>query len=175
MKPAWWSILILSTVGLPGCYDFDSPIDPAPKLALDQALLGTWRCLPFDAEPDSEAATFVVGTSAERVYSISFPQPDKEPERYEAYASRVKGHRLLNVHNPNPKFPSKPWTFVRYSLLTPNVLRTELVNDAPLKAVEQSPAALRRALERLDKDPSLYEDYCVCVRAVAKPKSDVKQ
>lgn len=128
-----------------------------------------------DAEPDSEAVTFVVATAAERVYTISFAEPDKEPERYEAHASRVKGHLLLNVRSPDPKFASKPWTLVRYSLRTPNVLRAEIVNDEPLEAVEQSPVALRRALERQDKDPRLYEDYCVCVRVVPKPKSDVKQ
>jgi hypothetical protein len=169
------SALAASTIALGSCYDFDAPIDPTPKYALDPALLGTWRCLNADAKPDATPVNFVVTRARERVYSIRFEEKDaKNPELYEAHASEVKGHMLLNVRAVDPRFPTKPWTFARYSFLLPDVLRVQLVNDETLKGVEQAPASLRTALERLDGNAELYVDLCICVRTVAEPKGSAQ-
>jgi len=164
------ALLVASTIAIVSCYDFDAPIEPTPKHALDPALLGTWRCLGTDQPPDAKPANFVVTAARDRVYSIRFAEGDEKPEAYEAHASEVKGHTVLNVRDLDPGFPTKPWTFARYSFLLPNVLRVQLVDDDVLKGVEQTPTALRAALERLDGKPELYAEICICVRATVAAK-----
>jgi hypothetical protein len=152
-------------LALGGCYDFGAPIDVAPRLALDPALLGTWRCLPSDPAPDATPANFVVARARDLVYSIALQEKDEDPDRYEAHASGVGGRTVLNVRDLDPKAQAKPWSFARYTFLLPDVLRVELVSDEALKGVEHSPGSLRAALERPEARPELYVDFCVCVRA----------
>jgi hypothetical protein len=153
----------LSSLVCGGCYDFDSPIDASPSHAIDSSLLGTWRCLGDD-QPDSQPVNFVVTSPRERAYSIIFEAPGERPSAYEAYSSKVKDGVVLNVRDLSPRFPSKPWTLARYSFLLPHVLRVQLVDDEKLKNIEQSPAALRAAIERLADQPDLYVEFCICVR-----------
>lgn len=167
-------VLATSTILLGGCYDFNSPIDPTPMHALDPALLGTWRCLAVGEKPDAKPANFVVSTARDLVYSIRFEDDEGEPDIYEAHASQVKGNPLLNVRDLDPRVPTKPWNFARYTFLLPDVLRVQLVNAEALKGVERTPAALRGALEQLDSQAELYVDFCICVRtameSTRKPK-----
>jgi|SRR6185503_549206 len=146
-------MLAVGALALGGCYEFASPIDVAPRLALDPALLGTWRCLPSDPTPDATPANFVVAQARDRVYSIALQEKDEEPDRYEAHASEVGGRTVLNVRDLDPRAKAKPWSFARYTLLLPDVLRVQLVSDEVLKDVERSPGSLRAALERLEARP----------------------
>jgi len=167
--------LLLGTAALlVSCFDFDAPVDPSPLVGVDPALVGSWRCLPVDPGPTDEAATFVVSNAGERSYAITFDDGDGDPEAYEAYPSLVKGRAVLNVRNPRPGTFSKGWALARYTFLLPTVLHVQLASDDLLKGVDQSPSALREALERLDSSPELYLEYCVCVRAKAKPKTSGK-
>jgi len=162
----------LSSLLCGGCYDFDSPIDTSPSHAIDPGLLGTWRCLGDD-KPDAQPANFVVTSPRERVYGITFEAPGEEPSTFEAYSSKLKGGvLLLNVRDLDPRFPSKPWTFARYSFLLPHVLRVQLVDDEKLKVREHSPTALRAAIERRAQDRDLYVEFCVCVRVRDTPKGE---
>jgi hypothetical protein len=79
---------------------------------------------------------------------------------------RSRDQVLLNVKDLKPLI-NRPWSFVRYSLLRHNILHVELVSDTLLKQVEDSPAALRAALQRLKGNPELFVVYCVCARAKA--------
>jgi hypothetical protein len=156
------AVLVVGVGMLGGCYDFDAPLDPDPTRALDPALLGTWRCLPFDEGADQEPANFVFAASTrERFYSIAF-----EPgERFEAHASEVAGRSFLNVRQVEPAGQERSWMFARYAFLLPDVLHLELVKNTRLRGVEETSASLRAALERLDGQGEPYENFCVCVRA----------
>ena len=165
-------VLGLSSLLCGGCYDFDSPIDTSPRHAIDPGLLGTWRCLGDDA-PDAQPANFVVTSPRERVYSITFEAPGENASTYEAYSSKLKGGALLlNVRDLDPRFPAKPWTLARYSLLLPHVLRVQLVDDEKLKVTDNSPAALRAAIESSARDRDLYAEFCICVRVRDTPKEE---
>jgi hypothetical protein len=98
------------------------------------------------------------------VYAITFEEEDQEPDRFEAHGSDVGNHIILNVRDLDPYSPNKPWAFARYSFLLPSVLRVEVVTEEALADVEKSPSALRDAMQRLDGNPELYSDLCVCVR-----------
>jgi hypothetical protein len=164
------ALLAGSALVLSACFDFDAPIDREPQVPVDSRLMGTWRCLPSEPKPDAKAANFVVSPVSDRVYSISFVEEGEDPDRYEAYGSSVKGRSLLNVRDLAPRSPAKPWSFARYAFLRPDVLQVQLVNDELLKGTEHSPASLRAALERLDSNPGLYVEYCVCLRATVESK-----
>jgi hypothetical protein len=164
-------LLLGAAAVLVSCFDFEVPVDPTPLVAVDPALVGTWRCLPADPGPTDGAATFVVSKVGERAYAIAFDDGDGDPETYEAYPSHVKGRALLNVRNPKPGTFSKRWAVARYALLLPTVLHVQLASDELLRDVGSSPSALRQALERFDSRPELYLEYCVCVRATAKPST----
>jgi hypothetical protein len=90
----------------------------------------------------------VVATVRERVYTVRFEQEDEKADVYEGHSSFVKGHKLMNVRDLDPKISNKPWVFARYSFLTPDVLRVELVNDEELKGVEQGHREIDAALLR---------------------------
>jgi hypothetical protein len=154
------------TIVLPACYS-EFPIDPTPQAELDAALLGTWRCLPPDPRPDTDAANFILSTARRGVYSIRLEAKDEEPVLLEAHFSLVNGHRLLNVRDLDPKGPSKPWLFARYSFPMSHVLRVQFVQDDVFKDSAHTPAAYRLALETLTDDSPLYEEYAVCVRTRA--------
>ena len=163
--------LLTSAVTLAGCYDFEAPIDPAPTRPLDQALLGTWRCLAPGQEADETPVRFTFAAAdREDVYSIVSDEEGKTPDRYEAHGSEVVGHTLLNVFDPTS--PNERWMFVRYSFLLPQVLRLELVDEDELADVEQTSWSLREALERRDGSEGLYDDFCVCVRVGGKEARD---
>ncbi len=158
-------VLLVVAIGLIGCFETDFPLDATPQVNLDPGLLGTWRCLPADLHPDTEAANFVVTPATERVYAIAFQETDAEPAQYKAYLSQLQESTVLNVKDLDPSGPAKPWVYVRYSFLRPDVLEIEIASDTLLKDVERTPAAVRRALEQLRDDPELYDSYCVCLRA----------
>lgn len=146
------------------CFTSDVPLDKEPALDVDPALIGTWRCLASAAE--SDVATIEVARKTDRVYAVTFRAPDEDPDRYEAYASSVKGTTLLNVRELGKT--NESWVFARYAFLRPNVLELQLVSDTLLKGVEGPAAVLRQALEKHQGDPALYSDFCVCVRAQAR-------
>jgi hypothetical protein len=147
-----------------GCF-FDCPLDAGATVRVDPTIIGTWRCLGFDAGPTSNPANFVVRQVDDHRYAIVFDEGDDEVEHYEAYASMVKGQTILNVRLPKPKAGLKPWALARYSFLRADVVQVQLVDETKLQGADRSPEVLRQALEKIQGQPDLYGDYCVCVRA----------
>ena len=171
MKKAFWLGVVLAAIGAfpnVGCF-FEKPIDGVPQVHPDAAILGSWRCLPFDAGPESNPGTFIVAARPDDHYRITFLQGDDKPEEYDAHASIVKGRPILNVRVLDPKFPLKPWTFARYTLLRPHVAEVELVDETKLEGLPPTSVALRQALEKEGND-DLWGPYCACVRVSAKSK-----
>jgi hypothetical protein len=160
-----WALSVVAAVFISGCYESDVPLDPTPQIGIDLALLGTWRCLPLGAGAEEKPATVVVTSDGPRQYGVTWREGEADPERYRAYLSSVRVPRLLNVQCLKEGKTEKTWEFIRYSLLRPDVLYLQVVSDDALKDTEKSPMALRRAVERLHKQPTLYVDFCACVRA----------
>lgn len=158
-------LALLAVALLGGCYESDVPLDSAPQIGTDAALVGTWRCLPLDADAEEQPATVVVQSNGSREYGVTWREGDKDPERYRAYLSSVRVPRLLNVQWLKEGKTDKTWAFIRYSFLRSGVLYLQVVSEDALKNVEHTPAALRRAIERHEKQSSLYVDFCACVRA----------
>jgi hypothetical protein len=157
--------LVIAIAMAGGCYESDSPLDPAPGAEVDEALLGTWRCLPLNADANEPPATMSVTRAADRRYGVTWRETDNDPVRYEAFASSVDGQRFLNVRERKTNGPSGKWMFVRPRLLQPDVLQVQIVDAEALKGVPDSPAAVRRAIARQLSRPSLTVDFCVCARA----------
>lgn len=159
-------VLVCATFTV-ACYESAVPLDTASRTPLDPKLLSTWRCVTPNME--TGALTMVVGRARDGVYAVSVQEAGDTPDRYEAHGSVVGGETLLNVRELKPSGPPdpKPWSFVRYTLLQPDILRVQVVRDTALDGVEASPAAIRRAIERQLKTPTLYTDVFACVRAKA--------
>jgi hypothetical protein len=148
---------------------FDHPIDPAPQIALDPALVGTWRCLPVDGDADDKPATVAVAPQGTREYAVTWKEKQgEEPDRYRAYLSSLPIPRLLNVQLLKEGQKDKTWVFVRYPMLRRGVVHMEYLDDERLKGVENTPVALRRAVERQRKSRELFKDWCVCVLVKAQ-------
>jgi hypothetical protein len=147
-----------------GCYNSEVPLDQAPQASIDRALVGAWRCLPFEAGADAEAATVTVGRETDLVYAITLQEGQKDAERYQAHASLLKGTTLLNVKDLDPRLPAKPWNLIRYSFLLPDVLQVQVVGEKLLGGVGASPVSLRQELERLSGRRDLFQELMVCVR-----------
>jgi hypothetical protein len=148
-----------------GCYQSDLPLDPAPAVDLEEQWLGTWRCLPFNADADEEPVTIAVARGRDRRYEVTWREAGKGPEHYEAFASSVHGRRFMNVRELKAAGETGQWVFVRPTLLGPNVLQLQIVDDKALDGVEKSAPAVRRAIERQVSKAALTMDFCVCVRA----------
>jgi hypothetical protein len=161
MARAILSTAVAMTAG--GCF-FECPIDPTASVEVDRALLGTWRCLGFDAGPTSQPANFIVRAADDKHYVIVFDEGEGTVEEYSAHTSLVRGKVILNVRVPKPKAGLKPWTLARYSFLRRDVAQVELVDEDKLEGSDRSPASLRQAVEKVDEQGGLWGDYCVCVR-----------
>ena len=147
-----------------GCYESDFPLDPNPPLAVWQAWLGTWRCLPADADADESPASLRVKPGPEGWYDATW-QEGRNQSRYEGYTSDVLGTRFVSIRERKADGKTGRWAFVRPTLLRPNVLQLQIVNEDAMKGVETSASAIRRAVEQRVTDPALTVDFCVCVRA----------
>jgi hypothetical protein len=154
--------LALAVAAAGGCYESAVPIDPAPQADIDPGVVGSWRCLGSSADAGDEAVTIVVKRTRDRVYEADLLEEGREPDRYEAYASMVAGRPLMNVRDLDAK--DKPWTFARYDLLRPDILEIRIASDDALKGVDPTPAAIRKRITSLARDPGLFSGFCVCVR-----------
>jgi hypothetical protein len=148
-----------------GCYESDVPLDPTPQIEVNEAWLGTWRCLPFNADADEQPATMSVQRAADRRYGVTWREGDGEPDHYEAFTSAVDGTQLVNLQERKANEAGGKWVFVRPTLLQPNVLQLQIVDEKALKGVEGTPAAVRQAIARQLSASGLTVDFCVCVRA----------
>jgi len=155
---------VLAAALAAGCYESDVPLDPTPTLEVEEAWLGTWRCLPFNADADEDPVTVSVKRGSERRYDITWLESGKAPEHYGAFASAVGDTRLLNVQESKADGSGK-WVFMRPTLLRPNVLQAQIVDADALQGAEKTAPAVRRAIERQLASPALTVDFCVCVRA----------
>ena len=113
-------IVVLAVLGCSGCYESPFPIDSVPQANVEPALIGVWRCLPFDEAATQPAATLTIARGAERRYAVTLQEDGDPAERYEAYGSSTTGVLPREVR------------FVRLAVSAFDVdLRLEFVNDVP--------------------------------------------
>jgi hypothetical protein len=77
---------------------------------------------------------------------------------YEAYGSIVNGTRVLNLRDLDAS--KRPWTFLRHTFLTPQVLQVAVLSKDAVNAGEG--LSSRRAVEGVT-EPA-YVPYCVCLK-----------
>lgn len=155
-------VSVLTILGCAACYESAFPIDATPQADVEQALVGVWRCVGYDAKATDRPATLTIGRGEERRYAVTLQEDGRSPDRYEAYASSIAGEVVFNLRDVSSG--GKPWTFVRQTLVRPNLLHLQVLDEKALTA-QESPAALRTTLERLHDQPNAFEDLCACVRA----------
>jgi hypothetical protein len=160
-------LLLATAVATPGCYESDVPLGP-PAAAIDARLLGHWRCITGQAKPD--VLEMNVSRHGEQQYDVSLDMTGEETIRYRGHGTDVRGTTLINLQEQKPgEDPSKArWDFVRATLLKPNVLDVQIVDDDLFKDKPRTAQAQRAVMEANVGKPELYFDYCVCVRVVEK-------
>ena len=167
MWTRWMRGAIVVTVAVlgAGCYESDFPLDPEPLIDLNPAVLGTWRCLPLDGDADEAPVTLTLTRSSRaRVYDAVWKEDGDTPDRYETYASVLQGTTLMNVRERDERGPTGKWTFVRYTLMRPNVLQLQVVADTGMAGVAKTATAIRTAVERERNTTTFYTDVAVCAR-----------
>ena len=105
---------------LAGC--FNDPVAPPVDVALDEGLLGHWRCGPAEAN-SSEHADLGVWRFDEHQYYAEWREDD-DVSRFRAYLSEADGVQFLSVADLSAVLA--PWTAVRYSSPEPGVLDLRL-------------------------------------------------
>jgi len=164
---------VIVSLSIPACYDFDFPLDPKPQVPVDARVVGTWRCLSAEASADEGAATLRVERRSEMISHWTFetPSSDGTPDQgeFDVHGSAIGGGALLNARDVGDGDLGK-WSFVRYTLLIPDVLRIQIVDDQPFLKVKDSASDLRQAVEQRVGDPAIYKDFCVCVRVKPSPE-----
>jgi hypothetical protein len=166
-------IVLIAAAGLSfsACYDFDFPLDPAPRVPVDGRLLGSWRCLAMaEDDIDEPVMPLSISRGTEHVTRWRFAPASNETGEgaeevgeYDVHGSTAKGGQFLSAREVKPD-GSGDWSFVRYTFLLPDVLRLQVVDDKPFDDVEKDPAKLRKAVEKRRNDPAIYWDFLVCVR-----------
>jgi hypothetical protein len=165
-----WAVAAIAMAMSAGCYESEFPLDASPQLEVEEAWLGTWRCLPMAADVDEQPATLRVKRGGDRRYDATWQEGDKAPERYEGFTSAVRDARFVNIRERKADGTMGQWAFVRPTLLRPSVLQLQVVADDAMRTVEASAAALRRAVEQKVSTSALTVDFCVCVRATEPPE-----
>ena len=173
MRLMWTSwrrgvLVVLVAALTAGCYESDFPLDSEPLIDLNPAVLGTWRCLPLDGDADEVPVTLTLTRSSRaRVYDAVWKEDADPPDRYEAYASVLQGTTLMNVRERDERGPTGKWTFLRVTLMRPNVMHLQVVADKAMAGVANTAAAVRAAVERERSAAGFYMDVAVCARAKA--------
>ncbi len=117
------------------------------------------------AEPESHSVfAMELKAAGERRYQATTMVAGGDLGRYELHASAVKGAPLINVRSLQAAPDEKPWVYLRYDLLKPNLLSVRAVRDKFLEGVTGSPAAIRTALEQASDDHEVFEDAFVCLK-----------
>jgi hypothetical protein len=106
----------------------------------------------------------------ERQYYVTLAPEGEKPAHYRAYSADVKGTAILNIQEIDPSVSSgkRGWIFGRYTLLRPDVLQLEIVQDKAFAGVEPSAASVREVVVQNIQDPEFYKDFCTCVRTDPK-------
>jgi hypothetical protein len=152
-------------LALTACYS-QSPLDPKPQLRVDRKLLGQWRCMSTEDDPQTALVTFAEAPGSEREYRVTWQDTGKDPEMFRAYPSIVSHQPFLNATDAREGHDDE-WLFVKYSLLRANVLYLQIVNQKVFedKAASRTPQLARRTLEgALRSRPDALLEWCLCLR-----------
>ena len=145
-----------------GCYQSTFPLDAKPATAVDPKLLGAWHCVSGSSD---DAVIVTMARAREGVYAATLTEKGEDPDHYEMHASRVGGQEFLNIRDMDTK-SNKPWSYGRSTLLRPDVLQLQMVEEDAIKGAAETPAAVRAAIEKKLNDPALFvKGPIVCVRA----------
>lgn len=158
-------VTLLAAAGSSACLEVQGPLDAMPSQPADPRLIGTWRCLPGDPAADVAPATMEVQVAPDGAYAVRFQEDGGKPERYRAWASETPAGRLLNVEETGPADGDFDWVLVRYGLLRPDVLAVDVVSGKGVVSSKATTEEARALLEARKADATLFETYCVCVRA----------
>jgi hypothetical protein len=165
------AVLLALSSTLSGCYESDFPLGPVAEASIDPRFLGSWRCVQVE-QNESAAMVLTALPFDEKQYYVGLAAEGEATLHYRAYGTTVKGTALLNIQElePDRQPAERKWSFVRPSLLKPNVLQVEIVREEPFQNVEPSAKAVREIVERMQGSPELYEEYCVCARVIEQEK-----
>lgn len=154
------AVLLLAGVAC-GCYEASAPLGPPGAVAIDQAVVGTWRCVPPPDEKSNDRAVLVVMPFDESQYFAEWTSEGDTPDRYRVYGARAGGQVLLNVH----QVPATEggWAFFRYRIDPAGALRLSMVSDEAVKGLDER-AALDVIRSRAG-DEAIYMPVSDCTRA----------
>jgi hypothetical protein len=93
----------------------------------------------------------------------AFRNVARDPDKFEAHASIVSGSHIAQHSRDEGVLESRGCSAAMSFYA--NVLQMQIVSEDALKGVDESPAAVRRAIERRRNDPGLFVDGFTCVRA----------
>ena len=156
-------VLTLAYFFATGCYESNFPLDAAPQIDIDARIMGGWRCM--FAEPDANRVfALEVKPSGNRLYQATTMVAGGDLGRYQLYASSFRGSPVVNVRSLQAEPGEKPWVFLRYEFLKPDVLHVQAIREAALQGVQETPSAIRKSFEKPADDEELFEDAFVCLR-----------
>lgn len=154
---------------LSGCYEFDKPLGPPEKGAIDRALLGGWRCEAEQKEPadkdkkEESMLRFLPFDATQYVVQVEGKEDGVTKwMQYRLYSSRVGTHVLLNAQEVKLEPPN--WSLLRYRVEGPR-LTIWIIDD---KTVGDSGEAGLRAVRKRVADESIYEKLFNCTREEEK-------
>ncbi len=166
-------------VPLGGCYEAPFPLSAETEAPpVDPRLVGHWRCVsPQEdaAEPMAltisraderrDGATF----APERRYAATFAMKGEETLQFRGHATRLAGQTVVNVQDTAVKPGAKAgWNVVRPTLLKPDILVLEILQDDFFKGVPSTAEAARALIEGQSGKAELFGHYCVCSRVASK-------
>ena len=138
------ALLLLATAGTTlGCYESDVPLGP-PAAAADARLVGRWRCVPTD-KSNAQILELNVARRGEQQYDVRLDMPGEDTLRYRGHGTDLRGPTLINLQEQQPgEDPSTArGEFVRATLLKPNVLDVQVVDDDLFKGKARTADAQR--------------------------------
>jgi len=160
------ALLLATAVATLGCYESDFPMGP-PSTAIDPHLLGKWRCV-LAVGSTTQSLDLAVARRGDQQYDLTLDMPGEDTGHYRGHPTDVHGTTIVNLQEL--KAGQDPgagrWDFVRATLLRPNVLDVEVVDDALFKGKPATAEGQRAVLDASIGRPELFADYCVCARVV---------
>ena len=148
-------------MALVGCLA-ETPVAPGPAAAIDQRLLGKWRCVSGDEE---EPSILTLARLSATSYSGTTAAPEEAPTPFEGFPVAAGDDTVINVRDPETGSALR-WTVARVVLYRPDLLHVGLLDVEQYRAHSREIGAAFRDPVRRE---ALFQDAFTCVRVRSRP------
>jgi len=152
------ALALASATLLTGCFESTKPLSEPGTVPYDNAVLGSWNCVPDPPLRPQDKATLTLRNVDQYTYDANWVD-DGKTSRYRAYGSKIDGNIVINVLEVAP---GAKWFFLRYKR-EGNKLRLNVAQATEIKGGYEA-RKMDDVRARAGSD-DLFKTFALCTRS----------